>query len=79
MRAFYTDNEGHAIEYGGSLSPDGLVATFTSDFVSGAARYRLTYTLLAADSVSIRFETAPPDAPDSLKTYIVATAHRVKK
>jgi len=57
MRAFYTDNEGHVIHYTVSLSPDGNTLTFLGDAALGAPRYRLTYTRISADRMSIVLES----------------------
>jgi len=56
VRAFYTDNESHVIQYNVSVSPDGNTATFLSDADGNAPRYRLTYTRTAPDTMTISLE-----------------------
>jgi hypothetical protein len=58
VRAFYTDNEGHVIQYSVTVSADGNTATFLSDPDGGAPRYRLTYAKSAPDKMSIQLEMA---------------------
>jgi hypothetical protein len=38
-----------------------------SKAAASAPRFRLVYTLLAPDSVDVRFEVAPPGSPDAFK------------
>jgi hypothetical protein len=56
VRAFYTDNEGHVIQYGVSVSADGNTATFLADREPGAAQYRLTYVRLEDNKMTILLE-----------------------
>lgn len=56
VRAFYTDNEGHVIQYSVSVSADGTTATFLSDVDGNSPRYRLTYTRTAPDKMTISLE-----------------------
>lgn len=74
-RADYWDSEGHLIHYAVTIDK-GKSFTFLSDGAPGQPRFRLTYTLTGAATVSLRFEIAPPNAPDQFKPYIQATAHR---
>jgi len=39
-------------------------------------RYRLTYVKTGSDTLTLRFEIAPPGKPDSFSTYIEAKAKR---
>ena len=56
VRAFYTDNEGHVIQYAVSVSADGNTVTFLADRDATAPQYRLTYARLAEDKMSIVLE-----------------------
>jgi hypothetical protein len=79
LQASYWDNEGHFIHYALNPSPDGRTLTFVSDVVSGAPRFRLTYTKKQPDTVGIKFEIAAPGKPDGFKTYLEAAVHRRNK
>lgn len=70
LRAIYFDSEDHVIHYTVEPAPDGTSVQFLSP------TYRLTYSKTGADTLSIRFEIAPPDHPGAYKTYIHATARR---
>ena len=70
IRAFYTDNEGHTINYTVTAS-DGS-AVFLSDTEAGAPLYRLTYIATQPEHVSLTFEIAPPGQPDQFHKYIQA-------
>ena len=72
--ATYWDNEGHAIDYAVTAAADRWI--FVSPAVSGAPRFRLTYTRADADHLQLRFEIAPPGKPDVFSTYIEAGARR---
>jgi hypothetical protein len=74
--AMYWDNEGHVIRYTVMPSKDDGVLTFVSDSVAGEPRFRLTYKQEAKETVSIKFEFAPPGKPEDFKTYIEGKAHR---
>ena len=71
-RAIYFDSEDHVIRYDVEPSPDGSSVRFLSKY------YRLTYTKTGSDTLAIKFEIAPPDQPGAYKTYIDATARRVR-
>jgi uncharacterized caspase-like protein len=75
LKAFYVDNEGHVIRYLATAVPQGVA--FTSEAASGP-RFRLTYLQTAAATVIVRFEIAPPNAPDAFKTYLEGVTRRVK-
>lgn len=76
IRAFYTDNEGHIINYTVTAASDGRSAVFLGDTEAGAARYRLTYAAAKPEHASLTFEIAPPDHPDEFQTYIHASLRR---
>ena len=75
-RAIYFDNEGHAIEYAVTFSPDGNAVTFLSAAAAAAPRFRLTYTKAGNAPVKIKFESAPPGKPEAFSTYLEAAARR---
>lgn len=70
--ADYWDNEGHVIRY--TVTADGKSAVFLSEGDAAGPRYRLTYILTAADTVSIKFEIAPPGKP--FQKYLEGNARR---
>jgi len=76
FRADYYDNEGHVIRYTASLSSDGQTVSFISDIVPAQPRFRLTYIKTTADTLGIKFEIAPPGAPENFKVYVEGTAHK---
>jgi hypothetical protein len=61
IRAFYTDNEGHVIHYTVRISADGNTVTFLGDSEPPAPQYRLSYTRLGEDKMSILLEAAQPN------------------
>lgn len=73
-RAIYFDNEGHVINYTVTASPGELV--FVSEAAASAPRFRLTYKKTGADTVSIKFEFAPPGKQDAFRTYLQGTARK---
>jgi hypothetical protein len=78
-KAIYFDSEGHVIRYGVRVNSAAETVTFVSEPATGVPNYRLTYIGKGPDSVSIRFEIAPPDKPDQFQTYIEASARRTVK
>lgn len=70
LRAFYTDNEGHVIQYTVTASADFKAAVFLGDLDPGAPRYRLTYTLTQPGHMTVDFEMAPPGKPDQFQKFI---------
>jgi hypothetical protein len=56
VRAFYTDNEGHVIQYTVGVSADGNTVTFLADREPAAAQYRLTYTRHEENKMTILLE-----------------------
>ncbi|HJV48846.1 MAG TPA: hypothetical protein VJ549_06195 [Geothrix sp.] len=75
LKAFYVDNEGHVIRYVATAVPQGVA--FTSEPAPGP-RFRLTYLPKATDTVTVRFEIAPSNAPEAFKTYVEGVTRRVK-
>ncbi len=73
FRAIYFDNEGHIIEYGVKIPSEGT-AEFVNSAARGSPRFRLTYTKSTGDALTVKFEIAPPDHPDSFKTYLEGSA-----
>lgn len=75
-RAFYTDSEGHVINYAVSVSGGGQRVTFLSDPRDPGPRYRLNYVLTAPDALALTFETATPDRPEQFQKLIEGKVHR---
>ncbi|MBI1752380.1 MAG: hypothetical protein HY014_07010 [Acidobacteria bacterium] len=75
LKALYVDNEDHVIRYLVASSPSGV--TFTSEAAPGP-RFRLSYLPKSASMVTVRFEIAPPQAPEAFKTYLEADTRKVK-
>jgi hypothetical protein len=75
-RAIYFDSEGHVIHYSITASPDMKTIQFVSEALPSSPRYRLTYARTGSDSLTLKFEIAPPGKPDSFSTYIEAKAKR---
>jgi hypothetical protein len=78
-QAIYFDSEGHVIRYMVTVNESAKTATFRSEPQPGGPSYRLTYIGKGPDTVSIKFEVAPPDKPDQFRTYIEASAKRTGK
>lgn len=76
FRADYFDNEGHVIRYAADISQDGRTITFVSDPAPSQPRFRLTYRAVGNDKLDIKFEIAPPDAPDKFKVYVEGSASK---
>ena len=74
-QAIYFDNEGHVIHYVVSIPADGIWE-FLSEAQPARPRYRLTYRETGADTLTIKFEIAPPGKPEAFTTYIEARARR---
>lgn len=77
LRAFYTDNEGHVIQYTVTAAGDGKSAVFLGDEAPAMERYRLTYTVTQPDHMTIAFEMAPPGHPDRFRKIIEGKMKRV--
>jgi hypothetical protein len=69
--ADYYDNEGHTIRY--AVKADGKSAVFSSKEDAGPS-FRLTYVSTGADTISIKFEIAPPGK--AFQTYVEGKARR---
>jgi catechol 2,3-dioxygenase-like lactoylglutathione lyase family enzyme len=76
FRADYFDNEGHVIRYTAGFSPGGQTLTFISDPTPSQPSFRLTYVKNPDDTLGIKFEIAPPNAPDKFKMYVEGSAHK---
>jgi len=76
LRAFYVDDEGHAINYLVS-SPKENVAVFETDAAEHGPRFRLDYQLNPDRTLSITFSIAPPGG--SYKVYTKGTARRKRE
>ena len=78
LRAFYTDSEGHVINYTTSISSGGNGVVFLSDALVDAPCYRLTYTVTQPDTMSVTLEIAQPDKPEQFQKIVegkVSKAH----
>lgn len=76
FRADYYDSEGHVIRYAAEFSPDGQTLTFVSYPVPAQPRFRLTYVKLKNNGLGIKFEIAPPGAPEDFRVYVAGTARK---
>ena len=75
-RATYWDNEGHVIEYTVSVSEDRKTIVFVSAAADKQPRFRFTYEFTGKSAMKIRFEIAPPGAPEKFQRYIEAGAKK---
>ena len=75
LHAIYFDSENHTISYR-IKAVDSNTVEFLSEANPATPRYRLTYRKTSADTLSIKFEIAPPGRPDSFTTYIDAACRR---
>jgi len=75
-RALYFDSEGHVPHYSITASSDKKTIEFLSEVLPSSPRYRLTYVRTGSDTLTLKFEIAPPGKPDSFSTYIEAKAKR---
>ena len=75
LRAFYTDNEGHVIQYT-VTGNNNTSAVFLGDAIAGQRRFRLTYKLIEPSRMTITFEMAPPDKPDQFQKIIEGKLRR---
>jgi hypothetical protein len=76
LQASYFDNEGHVIKYTVDVTEDGKMITLISEPVPSSPRFRTTYLKVKAETMTIRFEIAPPDKPDEFTIYTEGTAAR---
>jgi len=67
---FYTDNEGHVINYAISISSDRKSVVFLSEAQAASPRYRLTYTVMQPDKMAITLEVAAPGKPDQFQKIV---------
>ncbi len=74
--AIYFDNEGHVIRYAAAPSADGKSLVFVTAPTDAAPRFRLTYTRVAGGDLDIRFEIAPPGAPENFSLYLAGHGRR---
>jgi len=77
VRAFYTDNEQHVINYAISVSGDGKSVAFLSDAQTGGPRYRLTYAMTQPDKMSVTLEAAQPDKPDQFQKIVEGKVKKI--
>ena len=75
LRAIYFDNEGHVIRYAVTANPEGVI--FTSEAAPGPC-FRLSYLRKSETIVNVRFEIAPPNAPEAFKIYLEGVTRKVK-
>jgi len=75
-KSIYFDNEGHVINYTITYAENSTV--FTSDIIQNTPRFRLSYFLINKDTLNVKFEFAPPQNPESFKTYIEGKCTRKK-
>jgi len=76
FRGDYFDNEGHVIRYSAEFSPDGKSVTFLSDPAPSQPVFRLSYSMADPSVLGIKFEIAPPNAPDQFKVYVEGSARK---
>jgi hypothetical protein len=76
-RAFYTDSEGHVINYDVLSAGDGKSVVFLSDPRDAGPRYRLTYALTQPDTIALTFEMATADQPDRFRKIIEGRVRKV--
>src|SRR5262249_226469 len=75
-RADYFDNEGHVIRYTTNISETKKTITFRSDPQPSQPVFRLTYNAGDNGRLAIKFEIAPPTAPEEFKVYVEGSAHK---
>ena len=76
MRAIYFDNEGHVINYSVNLAQDRTTVTFLSDPSPSSPRFRFIYNKAKNDTMTFRFDIAPPGNPEAFKKYLEGALHR---
>ena len=77
LRAIFFDNENHVIRYTVTVSQDSV--QFLSDAAPSGTHARMTYTRAGPDSVTEKFELAPPGKPDEFTKYVEFVAKRTDK
>ncbi len=75
VHALYLDNEGHVLRYLVTVSTADHQIAFVTEPAPGP-RARLVYDWSRPGSLTIRFQLAPSDAPDSFATHVEGTMHR---
>lgn len=75
IRADYYDSEGHVIRYVVNVAVPGE-ASFMSEIMSGAPRFRLTYTLGTDGLLKGEFAIAPAGRPEAFAPYLVWESRR---
>lgn len=78
-RAIFFDGEGHVIRYAVTAVDAGHSLQFVSDAAPSGTRCRMTYTRASDNSVTEKFEIAPPGKPDEFAGYVEFKATRVRK
>ena len=77
LHAMFFDNENHVIRYTVTVLQDSI--QFLSDAAPSGTRARMTYTRLGPDSVTEKFELAPPGKPEEFTKYVEFVAKRIGK
>jgi len=77
LRAIFFDNENHVIRYTVTVARDSI--QFLSDAAPSGTRARMTYTRAGPDSVTEKFELAPPGKPNEFATYVEFLAKKTGK
>src|ERR1700676_105589 len=77
LRAFYTDNEGHVIQYAVSVSAGGDTITFLADREAGAQQYRLTYSRLEEKKMTILLEARGANQDGQFQKVVEGRMQRV--
>jgi len=77
LRAIFFDGIGHVIRYSVAVAPGENSIQFLSDAAPGGTRCRMTHTKTGPDSMTEKFEIAPPGKPDEFKTYVEFAANRI--
>jgi len=77
LHAIFFDNENHVIRYTVTVLRDSI--QFLSDAAPSGTRARMTYTRTGPDSVTEKFELAPPGKPDEFTKYVEFVAKRISK
>ena len=75
-QAIYFDNEGHVIHYSVEMSKEHKSVTFLSEKFPSAPRFRLSYLKTPAETLTIRFEMAPPGQPEEFSVYTEGNVRR---
>ena len=60
VKVIYFDNENHVIHYQVTLSENKNTITFLGETVPGMPRFRLTYIRENDNTLSLKFDVAPP-------------------